>query len=400
MPRIGMRIIKSSVAVLCCFLIYMVRQEGIPFYSAIAAVLCMQTYVENGVSVGKNRIVGTLVGGITGMFVLILQRQLNIEYDTLIYYVLISACIIPLIYITLLIDKSKASYITCVVFMSVTVTHAVDSSPYWFAINRIIDTLIGIFVSWGINSIRINRKGQRDILFSINLDNIELSNYSKIKLNYMLKDKASIIFTTSETGCLIKNKINDIAGNIPIIAMNGIALYDINKDAYSNCKYLKNSIAKKIELIFKENNVNYFSYTIIDECVYAYYNNLKNQGEIDFYNKRRRYKNENYICSNIPKDCKVMLFKVIDRVDKIELLYNKIRMIEGINIKYYKKKEELKYFVLEVYSKEASIDKSLDEIEITMNTKRRINIKDCDDDELIIKNIKKIFYSVNKEFNS
>ena len=45
-PKIGLRMIKSAVAVFLCFVIYLLRgQHGMPFYSAIAAVLCMQPYV-------------------------------------------------------------------------------------------------------------------------------------------------------------------------------------------------------------------------------------------------------------------------------------------------------------------------------------------------------------------
>lgn len=63
MPKIGLRIIKSSVAVALCFLVYFLRgQQGTPFYSAIAAVLCMQPDTSNSLKVGWNRTVGTLIG--------------------------------------------------------------------------------------------------------------------------------------------------------------------------------------------------------------------------------------------------------------------------------------------------------------------------------------------------
>ena len=41
-PRVGMRMIKTAVAVFLCFAIDAFRGGGIPFYSAIAAVLCLQ----------------------------------------------------------------------------------------------------------------------------------------------------------------------------------------------------------------------------------------------------------------------------------------------------------------------------------------------------------------------
>ena len=64
MPGIGLRMIKSSIAVFLCLMLNMLRQgQGVVFYSCIAAVLCMQQDAGSSVRVGKNRVVGTLVGG-------------------------------------------------------------------------------------------------------------------------------------------------------------------------------------------------------------------------------------------------------------------------------------------------------------------------------------------------
>ena len=68
MPKIGMRIIKSAVAVFICFLIYLIRGEGLPFYSTIAAIMCMQPGISNTRTASRNRIIGTFVGGILECF--------------------------------------------------------------------------------------------------------------------------------------------------------------------------------------------------------------------------------------------------------------------------------------------------------------------------------------------
>ncbi|WKY46208.1 FUSC family protein [Eubacteriaceae bacterium ES2] len=59
-----MRTFKTFIAVYLCFLIYIVRGgQGSPFYSSIAAILCMQPYVQNSMNVALNRTIGTLMGG-------------------------------------------------------------------------------------------------------------------------------------------------------------------------------------------------------------------------------------------------------------------------------------------------------------------------------------------------
>lgn len=151
MPKIGMRIIKSALAVFICCVIDYFRGSGYPFYSAIAAILCMQKEIGKGIDIAKNRMIGTCIGGFCGYLALLLVNQ-DIFAHELIRYAILSLCIIPVMYITLLIKKQSATYITCVVFLCVSITHGSDISPELFALNRVIDTFIGIIVSLIINN--------------------------------------------------------------------------------------------------------------------------------------------------------------------------------------------------------------------------------------------------------
>lgn len=153
LPKVGMRMIKTSIAVFICFLISFLRPDGIPFYSAIAAILCMQPDVSDSINIALTRTVGTLIGGILGIGVLLIFHYNLPSEMLLLKYFIVSLLIIPLIYITIILKKPSASYITCVVFLSVVISHGNDISPFMFGINRIIDTLLGIGVSIIINAI-------------------------------------------------------------------------------------------------------------------------------------------------------------------------------------------------------------------------------------------------------
>lgn len=152
-PKIGLRIVKSAVAVFLCFCVYLLRGEGLPFYSAVAAVLCMQQDLPASLQVGGNRVIGTLAGGLSGMLMLALLQHLGIIEQPLLHYAIISACLIPLMYLTVLLRKTEVTYITCVVFLSITVVHRVDVNPYYYAYLRIVDTIIGIVLATVINGV-------------------------------------------------------------------------------------------------------------------------------------------------------------------------------------------------------------------------------------------------------
>jgi Predicted membrane protein len=157
-PKIGLRMVKSVLAVFICFMIDSLRSGSVPFYSAIAAILCMQPDVHGSKKVAINRTIGTLIGGFYGMLAIMIFKQFNLYSNLYLEYTVVSITILPLIYITVLLKKHKATYITCVVYLSVVISHAGDVSPYLFAMNRIVDTLIGIFVSLGINAIPFLQK--------------------------------------------------------------------------------------------------------------------------------------------------------------------------------------------------------------------------------------------------
>ncbi len=150
LPKVGMRMVKTVISAFISAMIGLLRGQP-PFYSMIAAILCMQKEPAKGVQVAVNRTIGTLIGGAFGFLLLLAEEYTVLEAYTFWYYLVVSLCLIPLIYFTVLIQKPSSSYITCVVFLSITVSHVSDVNPYLFVFNRILDTLVGIFASLGID---------------------------------------------------------------------------------------------------------------------------------------------------------------------------------------------------------------------------------------------------------
>lgn len=149
---IGMRVIKTVISVYICFLISFLR-KGIPFYSAIAAILCMQSDYDNSLNFGKSRMVGTLIGGIYGLLEILFIKYINIEALSYIHYLILSLFLIPIIYTNVFFKVKSSAYISCVVFFSITASSGRSISPVCFALNRIIDTSIGIVISLIVNLI-------------------------------------------------------------------------------------------------------------------------------------------------------------------------------------------------------------------------------------------------------
>ena len=73
-PRVGLRMVKSAVVVFLSLTLSLLRgSQGIPFYVAIAGVLCIQPSMESTKQAGISRCFGTLVGGFWGTIVLLIN---------------------------------------------------------------------------------------------------------------------------------------------------------------------------------------------------------------------------------------------------------------------------------------------------------------------------------------
>ncbi len=151
-PHIGMRIIKSALGVLICFAIYFIRgKQGTPFYSALAVLWCIQNQTKNTVGNALQRTVGTGIGAAYGLAYILLKQKIPTLGDSFLHYCIISLALIPIIYTTVVIKQKKASYFSCVVFLSIVVNHFMDENPFIFVINRSLDTLIGIILGLALN---------------------------------------------------------------------------------------------------------------------------------------------------------------------------------------------------------------------------------------------------------
>ena len=160
--RVGGRTVKTVLTVYLCLLIGIVRKSDTAFYAAIAAVLCVQRTSKDSIREAFNREVATVIGGIWGMLVLLFERYFWCSPCEVLRYLFLSVIRIPIINFSVLIKRERGTFLMCVVFLCITVTHGNDESQLSFGIARILDTTIGIVIALIINQFPIRRaKGRR-----------------------------------------------------------------------------------------------------------------------------------------------------------------------------------------------------------------------------------------------
>lgn len=138
--RIGMRTIKTGLAVSISVMIAELVGLSSPLFVGIGAISTMQASVSESFAMGKNRILGTIMGALVALVMSYLFPS-NILF--------LALGIIIVIHFLNLLGWKKSINLSAIVFLAVFLNHEEAMIPY--ATNRVLDTFIGIVVGMLIN---------------------------------------------------------------------------------------------------------------------------------------------------------------------------------------------------------------------------------------------------------
>lgn len=395
-PPIGLRIIKSAIGVFLCFLINMLRGgEGIVFYSQLAVLWCMQDYISETRAKAKQRTIGTAIGAISGLIVLILSKAIYTIIDTHIAAgsqetaenfanaILISLFVIFTLYTTVVIGKKQASYFSCVVFLSIVVNHLGDSNPYLFVWNRFLDTMIGIILGVIVNSFSLPRRRNRNILFVSSVDDTllnhrdNLSGFERVELNRMIEDGAQFTVSTMRTPAAINESIGDIHLNLPVIVMDGAALYDFNERRYKKVYVIDPESSRKIAAFLDKRQVPYFANVILQDLLIIYYQ----QTDLEIYNqliaKLRKSPYRNYVRRPLTDGESVVYFMLLNKTEIIEKIYQEMQGSDfpsDMKILKYPSSDYPGYSYIKIYDRHATRTNMLEHLIKEVNCDKVVTI--------------------------
>jgi len=371
LPGIGMRIIKSAIAVSLCVVVNLLRgKDGMVFYSMLAALWCVQMYRNNTISNALQRAIGTIVGALYGLLYLLLLRTntFGIVADTVIEIVSLFVSIVLVLYTTVLIKKKQASYFSCVVFLSIVVNHIGDANPYGFVWNRFLDTMIGIIIGVCVNNIRISFRPDRETLYISGVDDIlvdkdnKISAFSKVELNRMIDDGLKFTISTMRTPASLLEPLSDINFKYPVIVMDGAALYDVKKSEYIKEYVISNNTSKELVELMKVHDIHPYINVIIDDTLLIYYEDTADEANRSMLTKLRTSPFRNYIKREFPGDESVVYFMILDRCEKVDEFYEQLSGLgydKKLKILKYPSDEYKGYSYIKIYNKNASKENML-----------------------------------------
>ena len=107
----------------------------------------MKDTVSSSISMGLNRTIGTIIGGVVGIIIIYLNSVFP-------FFNLITPIMTGLgisISICTIIKKPEAVVVSCIVLVAIMINSASQANAYIYAINRSFDTIIGIIIAVLIN---------------------------------------------------------------------------------------------------------------------------------------------------------------------------------------------------------------------------------------------------------
>ena len=382
-PPIGARIVKSSIAVGLCMTVYFIRTflpvgNGIPFYGALAALWCIQPYTNTTKNNALQRSVGTLTGAVYGLLFLLLFRRLSLVIPELVY-ISASIFIIPVIYTTVVMNKRNASFFSCVVFLSIALTHSFDDNPYLFVLNRVIDTFIGIIIGVIVNDFHLPVKRDDTTLYISGIDDVlisQTSNYSKVELNRLIRSGVKFTVSTTHTPAEVMAIMSDTELQLPLIVMDGAAIYDIKEKKYLEMAYLSKNVSAESERIISECGLHCFVNVMLDTTLLIYYGKFRNSAEKKQYENNRHSPYRNYIKSEYRKkdaDENILYITVLAEKIDIFLLERKLRQKLGVSARINISDSEYDGFMyLKIFSSDASKENMLSKLKKYTETEKVI----------------------------
>lgn len=146
--RLGMRTIKTAIAVMLCILLFRFLNRGQPLIAALSAVFSLRQDLTTTLSFGKSRVLGNSIGGATAIIYFFMKQYFHKDF-------LIELLVLPALvaFIIVLSDgiNNNSGIISGIATMLLITLSVPQGESFIFALDRVLDTFIGTLIAIFIN---------------------------------------------------------------------------------------------------------------------------------------------------------------------------------------------------------------------------------------------------------
>lgn len=332
-PRIGQRIIKTSVAVFICLVINHFRgyeASTMSMEAAFTAIICMQKNVRGTGHDAIRRFAGTLIGAAWSMVFLFPLVRIHPYCHIIVCYAIIATGVLLSIYTSVFFHLPETAALSAIVFLCITPSFMDLDNPLLQSLLRLEDIGIGTIVAILVNGFFIPTRKHRDYVFFIRTKDLGPDYYSKLsssviyQLSRLYSEGAKVCLITEHAPAFLSLQMSMISSTIPQIVMDGAAIHDANEDAYLWKAPFEADQAAEVGKLLDELGLSFFIYTIHNDNTCVFHHGEFNESEKTVYDKLRKTPYRQYMKEDTFQENEVVYFKIIDRTSSIGRLEGKI----------------------------------------------------------------------------
>lgn len=146
--RIGMRTIKSSLAVMICILLFHFFNRGEAMIAALAAVFSLRQDMSSTISFARSRVLGNIIGGIAALLYLFIQNLMPQSFLVELLFVPLTVALVIILSDGI---NNHAGIISAIATLLLISLNPLGDKSFAFAFQRILDTFIGTLIAVGLN---------------------------------------------------------------------------------------------------------------------------------------------------------------------------------------------------------------------------------------------------------
>lgn len=187
--------------------------------------------------------------------------------------------------------------------------------------------------------------------------NVELSAKTIGIINSLIAKGMLFSVATARSIGSIKQILKDVHVSLPLILMNGVCIYDLNKDYFIKVETIPSESRHQLLEVIESNHLKGFAYSIKDGVMSTYYEDLESKALHDFYQERvDRYQKKFTQIDSFRSlwDEPLIYFTLIDKKENLEGLHHIIEQIPDLNCTFYKDNYSPDLWYLETFNRAAS----------------------------------------------
>ncbi|MBQ6475912.1 MAG: FUSC family protein [Clostridia bacterium] len=322
-PHIGQRILKTTVAVFLCLLVYyLLGRSGadMPAEALITAIICMQPFVRGTRVSALNRMMGTLLGSVTGLVSLFLFYRIpHLSEHMLIVYAAMAVGVLVTLYAAVLVKHPELSALAAIIYICIVITFPDVTDPIKSTLWRVLGVFIGTAVAALVNLFRLPRRKNEGQVFFLDIKDLVPDRFTPVSgtalylLNRLHTDGAQICLVSEHAPAFMTLQMSAAKLNRPLIVMDGAAVWDAARNEYVMTSPMSTDDLTTILERLEQTGLSAYLYTVHGSRTNIYHIGQMREEERELRDLMRHSPYRNYLDDAAFDPAQVVCVKILVR---------------------------------------------------------------------------------------